>query len=384
MALVVSVKFRNRGKPYFFSPNGLKLSERDCVIVETAQGQKFASCSSGIHRVADESVKSPLKPVLRKCTAQDIRIDQINRQSEAKAMEICKEKVIKHGLDMKVIECEYNFDGSKITFFFTSDGRVDFRELVKDLAAAFKVRIELRQVGVRDEAKLLGGIGMCGRPFCCNLYIEEFTPISTRMAKSQSISLNPGKISGVCGRLMCCLTYEEEAYAELNTLLPKPGAYVETQFGFGTVQQCCTLAQTVKVKLDNDGENSIRTIHVGDILTVEGGRPEDGSEPPRRLKKTLPPEEEEWKALLSADSRKEIFAASENEVKKEAGTQPGAQQRRNAHGKARVTLKHVKKPADIKRGESEASTQAAQDGRHKGKRPYSKRRPKRSKPGNIS
>lgn len=383
MALVISIKFRNRGKPYYFSPNGHVLSEGDSVIVETAQGQKIACCSSSIHIVPDENIKSPLKPVLRKCTAQDLRIDQINRQSEKNAIEICKEKVIKHGLDMKVIECEYNFDGSKITFFFTADGRVDFRELVKDLASVFKVRIELRQVGVRDEAKLLGGIGMCGRPFCCNLYLEEFTPVSTKMAKSQSISLNPGKISGVCGRLMCCLTYEEEAYAELNALLPKIGAYVETQFGFGTVIQCATLAQTVKVKLDNDDENSQRTLPVKEILVVEGGKPEDGSEPPRRLKKPSLPETER-RVFLSTKELEDSLGVKSAEVRQaendaQTGAQSKAQRRPRSSRRMKLASKNEKKSTDNQRTSDVASSNTAEPKR-KGKRPFKKRRPRRNKP----
>lgn len=383
MALVISVKFRNRGKPYYFSPNGQVLSEGDSVIVETAQGQKIAFCSSGIHTVSDESIKSPLKPVLRKCTTQDMRIDEINRQSEKKAIEICKEKVIKHGLDMKVIECEYNFDGSKITFFFTSDGRVDFRELVKDLASVFKVRIELRQVGVRDEAKLLGGLGMCGRPFCCNLYLEEFTPVSTKMAKSQSISLNPGKISGVCGRLMCCLTYEEEAYAELNSRLPKIGAYVETYFGFGTVLQCATLAQTVKVKLDNDEENSQRTIPVKDILVVEGGKPEDGSEPPKRLKKPSPPETER-RAFLSTQELEESLGMQSAESREPANNEQSEEKPRQQQRPAKPKRSRGKPRADKKASNtqriSEASGSNASAPKQKGKKPFNKRRRKRSNP----
>lgn len=379
MALVISVKFRNRGKPYYFSPNGQALSEGDSVIVETAQGQKMAYCSSGIHSVSDESIKSPLKPVLRKCTMQDIRIDQINRQCEKKAIEICKEKVVKHGLDMKVIECEYNFDGSKITFFFTSDGRVDFRELVKDLASVFKVRIELRQVGVRDEAKILGGLGMCGRPFCCNLYLEEFTPVSTKMAKSQSISLNPGKISGVCGRLMCCLTYEEEAYAELNSRLPKIGAYVETPFGFGTVLQCATLAQTVKVKLDNEDENSQRSLSVNEILLVEGGRPEDGSEPPRRLKKPTPPEMEERAFFITAETEESLRATSPSPNLNNSEFDDKKQQRPVRLKKHRSRPRADKKAAD-NRPAGGAVTANSEEPKQKSRRSYNKRRRKSGKP----
>lgn len=245
------------------------------------------------------------------------------------------------------------------------------------------MRIELRQVGVRDEAKLLGGIGMCGRPFCCNLYLEEFTPVSTKMAKSQSISLNPGKISGVCGRLMCCLTYEEEAYAELNALLPKIGAYVETQFGFGTVIQCATLAQTVKVKLDNDDENSQRTLPVKEILVVEGGKPEDGSEPPRRLKKPSLPETER-RVFLSTKELEDSLGVKSAEVRQaendaQTGAQSKAQRRPRSSRRMKLASKNEKKSTDNQRTSDAASSNTAEPKR-KGKRPFKKRRPRRNKP----
>ena len=216
---VVSIKFKNRGKAYFFDPNGLDIKTGEKVIVETAKGLDIADCVYGNHAVMDTAVVQPLRPVVRVATADDLRIEEINKKREKEAFDICQEKISQHELDMKLVDVECNFEGNKITFFFTSDGRVDFRELVKDLAGIFRNRIELRQIGVRDEAKMIGGIGICGRPYCCHQFLEEFQPVSTKMAKVQSLSLNPTKISGSCGRLMCCLRYEQEAYEELPEIL---------------------------------------------------------------------------------------------------------------------------------------------------------------------
>ena len=209
MIEVVSIKFKNRGKCYFFSPNGLSVKTGDKVIVETSKGLEIADCVRGNHSAMDNPVVQPLRPVLRIATRDDLRVAQINVQREKDAFEICQKKIVEHGLDMKLVDVECNFEGTKTTFFFTSDGRVDFRELVKDLAGIFRNRIELRQIGVRDEAKMIGGIAICGRPYCCGQFLEDFQPVSTKMAKVQSLSLNPTKISGSCGRLMCCLRYEQ-------------------------------------------------------------------------------------------------------------------------------------------------------------------------------
>ena len=233
MIEVVSIKFKNRGKCYFFSPNGLSVKTGDKVIVETSKGLEIADCVRGNHSAMDNTVVQPLRPVLRIATRDDLRVAQINVQREKDAFEICQKKIVEHGLDMKLVDVECNFEGTKTTFFFTSDGRVDFRELVKDLAGIFRNRIELRQIGVRDEAKMIGGIGICGRPYCCSQFLDDFQPVSTKMAKVQSLSLNPAKISGSCGRLMCCLRYEQEAYEELIKKVPKQGAFVETKDGFG-------------------------------------------------------------------------------------------------------------------------------------------------------
>ena len=228
MIKVIGVRFRTAGKIYFFSPGGLELKAGDKVIVETARGVEFGSVVTGIKEVPDDQISQPLKPVIRIATQDDVRREAKNREKEKDAFKICQEKIRKHGLEMKLIDAEYTFDNNKVLFYFTADGRIDFRELVKDLASVFKTRIELRQIGVRDETKIRGGIGICGRPLCCHSYLSDFVPVSIKMAKEQNLSLNPTKISGVCGRLMCCLKNEEDTYEELNRKLPGVGDYVQT------------------------------------------------------------------------------------------------------------------------------------------------------------
>ena len=293
MTEVISVKFKNRGKSYFFAPNGKTVKSGEQVIVETSKGLEIADCCRGNHMVEDTAVVQPLRPVVRIATRDDLRVAEINKKREKEAFEICQQKIAEHGLDMKLVDVECNFEGNKTMFFFTSDGRVDFRELVKDLAGIFRNRIELRQIGVRDEAKMLGGLGMCGRPFCCSRFIDEFQPVSTKMAKMQSMSLNPSKISGSCGRLMCCLRYEQEAYEDLVKSVPKQGAFVETPAGYGTVTQVNLLRQLVKVKLDGEGDDTVRTYRSVEVAAVPGGRPKDGETPPSVLKYVPEPEEEE-------------------------------------------------------------------------------------------
>lgn len=271
MTEVISVRFRNKGKVYFFDPNGLKVAEGDNVVVETAKGLEFAECVSGNHEVEDSSVHPPLRPVARLATKEDVRRAEDNRRREKEAFQVCRQRIAKHGLEMKLVDVEYNFEGSKILFFFTSEGRVDFRELVKDLAGIFKTRIELRQIGVRDEARMLGGLGICGRPFCCAQFLDDFQPVSIKMAKTQGLSLNPTKISGSCGRLMCCLKYEQDAYEELVQTVPKVDAFVETPAGVGTVMDVNLLKGTVRVRLEEQGDMAMRTFEAGDV-TVLGGK----------------------------------------------------------------------------------------------------------------
>ena len=293
MIEVVSVRFKNRGKSYYFSPNGLKIEAGKKVIVETSKGLEIVDCCRGNHMVMDTSVIQPLRNVVRIATADDLRVAELNKRREKEAFEICQQKIAEHGLDMRLVDVECNFEGNKTMFFFTSDGRVDFRELVKDLAGIFRNRIELRQIGVRDEAKMIGGIGICGRPYCCSQFLDDFQPVSTKMAKVQSLSLNPAKISGSCGRLMCCLRYEQEAYEELIKKVPKQGAFVETKDGYGTAVQVNLLRQTVKVKLDNDSDDSLRLYKSNELCAVPGGRPKDGETPPHVLNYVPEPEEEQ-------------------------------------------------------------------------------------------
>ena len=255
MTKVIGVRFRKAGKVYYFSPGDNEIKNGDHVIVETARGVEYGYVVLGSHEVEDKKVVQPLKPVLRMASPEDEEIERTNKEKEKEAFRICLEKIKKHELEMKLIDTEYTFDNNKILFYFTADGRIDFRELVKDLASVFKTRIELRQIGVRDETKIRGGIGICGRPLCCSSYLSEFIPVSIKMAKEQTLSLNPSKISGVCGRLMCCLKYEEETYEELNSRLPNIGDYVTTDDGLkGEVHSVSILRQLVKVIVTVDGD----------------------------------------------------------------------------------------------------------------------------------
>lgn len=259
MVKVIGVRFRTAGKVYFFNPGQLEIKQGDHVIVETARGIEYGTVVGAPREVEEEKVVQPLKSVLRIANQKDDEQEAANKQKEKDAFKICLEKIKKHDLQMKLIDAEYTFDNNKVLFYFTADGRIDFRELVKDLASVFKTRIELRQIGVRDETKILGGIGICGRPLCCHTHLSEFAPVSIKMAKEQNLSLNPTKISGVCGRLMCCLKNEEETYEELNRKLPNVGDFVTTDDGLkGEVQSVNVLRQLVKVVVDVGDEKEIQ------------------------------------------------------------------------------------------------------------------------------
>lgn len=292
MTKVIGVRFRTAGKIYFFSPAKLNIQKGDKVIVETSRGVEFGSVVTNPKEVEDDEITQPLKSVIRVATEEDKRIEIRNKEKEKEAFEICLEKIRKHGLEMKLIDAEYTFDNNKVLFYFTADGRIDFRELVKDLAAVFRTRIELRQIGVRDETKIRGGIGICGRPLCCHTYLSEFAPVSIKMAKEQNLSLNPTKISGVCGRLMCCLTNEEETYEYLNSRLPAIGDTVTTVDGLrGEVQNLSVLRQLVKVivTLEND-EKEIREYKVNELKFK-----------PRRKKTDVKLSKEEMKELAALE-----------------------------------------------------------------------------------
>lgn len=270
MTEVIGVRFRGGCKEYYFDPHGITVEPNQFVIVETAQGLEYAQCVSGNHEVEDDSVVQPLRPLVRVATENDDRTYAYNKTREKSAFEVCQKKIAERGLDMKLVRVESNFDGSKIIFFFTSDGRVDFRELVRDLAGVFRARIELRQIGVRDEAKMIGGLGCCGRELCCSTYLDDFHPVSINMAKDQNLSLNPAKISGVCGRLMCCLKYEHEAYAELQKITPRQGSVVDTPEGRGKVITTQMLRGICKVQLDDSPEHSLTEFRCEDCTVVKG------------------------------------------------------------------------------------------------------------------
>ena len=266
MVKVIGVRFRTAGKIYFFDPGALEIKRGDHVIVETARGIEYGTVVGDPREVDEKKVIQPLKPVLRIATQRDDEQEAGNKEKEKEAFKICLEKIRKHGLEMKLIDAEYTFDNNKVLFYFTADGRIDFRELVKDLASVFRTRIELRQIGVRDETKILGGIGICGRQLCCHSHLSEFVPVSIKMAKEQNLSLNPTKISGVCGRLMCCLKHEEETYEELNRRLPGVGDHVTTEDGLkGEVQSVNVLRQLVKVIVDVGDEKEIQEYRVDQL-----------------------------------------------------------------------------------------------------------------------
>lgn len=294
MTKVIGVRFRRAGKVYFFSPGKLEIRHGDNVIVETARGVEFGNVVTGPREVEEERISQPLKSVIRLANKDDYRREEKNREKEKEAFGICQEKIRKHGLDMKLIDAEYTFDNNKVLFYFTADGRIDFRELVKDLASVFRTRIELRQIGVRDETKIRGGIGICGRELCCHTYLTEFAPVSIKMAKEQNLSLNPSKISGVCGRLMCCLTNEEQTYEDLNSRLPAVGDTVTTPERLkGDVQSVNVLRQLVKVvvTLDND-EKEVREYRASELRFK-----------PRRKKKDMKLSKEEMAQLKALEEK---------------------------------------------------------------------------------
>ena len=341
MIEIISVRFKSGGKQYYFNPNGVQVTAGQGVIIETARGVERGECVMGNTMVDEIEIIQPLRPMLRLETEEDKATLQANKEKEAKAFRICQEKIARHGLDMKLVEVEYSFDGSKILFFFTSEGRVDFRALVKDLASVFHTRIELRQIGVRDEAKMLGGLGICGRPFCCCGFLDEFQPVSIKMAKTQSLSLNPTKISGTCGRLMCCLKYEQDAYEDAASRMPKAESFVETPDGVGTVAQINLLKETVNVKLDESTEppKCYQNCEIRVVRNGKGKRPE-GYVPPSaeelaklRADHTAAPsqtEEDRLSAALEGLSLSGPIGSRENSGEGEARTRRRSRSRSRA------------------------------------------------------
>ena len=278
MTRVVGIRFQKAGKIYYFDPCGFDLETGMHAIVETARGVEMGTVLLPPREVEDEKVIQPLKPVLRIATDEDEKIVEINKEKEKEAFAICKEKIIKHGLEMKLVNAEYTFDNNKLLFYFTADGRIDFRELVKDLAAVFRTRIELRQIGVRDETKILGGIGICGRPLCCKTYLADFVPVSIKMAKEQNLSLNPTKISGICGRLMCCLSYENEYYSEMVSKMPKLNSRVKTKDGIGTVVYNDILKEKINVKFVSEDSVKIVTYEIDEVKPYVEEQKNDSSQ----------------------------------------------------------------------------------------------------------
>ena len=326
MTEVIGVRFRGGCKEYYFDPHGIAVEPNQFVIVETAQGTEYAQCVSGNHEVADSAVVPPLRPLVRIATENDRRTFEYNKSREKDAFAICQKKIAEHRLDMKLVRVESNFDGSKIIFFFTSEGRVDFRELVRDLASVFRARIELRQIGVRDEAKMLGGLGICGRPFCCTQFLDDFIPVSIKMAKTQNLSLNPAKISGTCGRLMCCLKYEQDAYEDAARRCPKADSFVATPDGLGNVSNVDILREQVVVKLDNQPESPkrYRNCEISVLRNGKGSR--DGISIPRELpERYREPAEDPFVLPV-------ISAAAKPEVPEEAAACPEVSEKRRSRG----------------------------------------------------
>lgn len=282
MVEIISVRFKSGGKQYYFNPNGEVFQPGEGVIVETSRGVEYGECTQGNTPIDEMELTAPLRPVLRRATEEDEKVRERNKEKEAKAFQICQEKIAQHGLEMKLVEAEYSFEGNKVLFFFTAEGRVDFRALVKDLASAIHARIELRQIGVRDEAKMLGGLGICGRPFCCSQFLDGFLPVSIKMAKTQNLSLNPAKISGTCGRLMCCLKYEQNAYEDAAKRMPKVESFVQTPDGPGNVKSVDLLRETMKVSLDSAPE-PLKTYHGCEVCILRNGKgSREGIEIPER------------------------------------------------------------------------------------------------------
>ncbi len=347
MTTVVSVRFRSGCKTYFFDPRELTVEAGQDIIVETAQGPEFAQCSQGNHEVPDQQVVQPLRAVLRIATDNDRHTAAYNRGREKEAFEICQKKIAQHKLEMKLVRVECSFDGSKILFFFTADGRVDFRELVKDLAGVFRARIELRQIGVRDEAKMLGGLGICGRPFCCAQFMDEFLPVSIKMAKTQNLSLNPTKISGTCGRLMCCLKYEQDAYEDAVKRMPKNDSFVLTPDGPGNVSDVNLLKETVNVRLDDRTDGS-RCYHNCEVCVLRNGKgSRDGIViPDRRPERYVEPERE--------DDMPPISFISDFTPPSEHGDEGGGEKRRRRNRSGRGGKKSEGAAAPEKRTEKSA------------------------------
>ena len=387
-AEVVDIQFRPGQKVYFFDPAGVQYAAGDHVIIDTARGAEFGTVTAGNHIIAMKEVVAPLRCVLRKATQQDERIIAENRAKEKKAYEVCLQKVAEHNLDMQLVSAECAFDGSKILFYFTADERVDFRELVKNLASVFHTRIELRQIGVRDKAKMVGGLGICGRPFCCASFLDDFQPVSIKMAKTQNLSLNPTKISGTCGRLMCCLKYEQEAYEDLIRTAPKMDSFVDTPEGRGTVVDVNLLRQQVKVRME-DSPETISTFKNVDIAVLRSGKAKK-SDPPipddlapisgsgKRVRKTEEPEEKLFldpiKFRYSTEAVvDEPEVLPEEPVQEPSEPKPNRKRRRRGSGEKQEQRQPEKKEPEKKPEDKQAEKAEASEDEQETKKP--RRRP---------
>ena len=377
MIEIVSIRFKNKGKTYFFAPNGCTVADGEPVIVQTSKGPEYAVCTRGNHWVDDTRVVQPLRPIVRKATEEDRRRYEQNEALEKEAFRICQERIEDRGLEMKLVDVEYSFDGSKILFFFTSEGRVDFRELVKDLAGVFHTRIELRQIGVRDEAKMLGGLGVCGRPFCCRQFMDDFHPVSIKMAKTQGLSLNPGKISGTCGRLMCCLKYEQAAYEDLVKQAPKVDAFVDTPGGKGMVVNVNLLRSYAKVRLEDSSDTIPKTYPFDELEILGGkarraeyiaardaGRLEEAGFAPSRIRRSrledppVPKPEEDPFVFADGTVPEEAAPAEPRQEKPSHG-----KNRRNRNRNRHAGEKKGDRPSEAAAGERAPKAAAAEPGR---------------------
>ena len=385
-AEVVDIQFRAGQKVYYFDPAGHTCKAGDHVIIDTARGPEYGICTAGNHRIPMKDVVAPLRCVLRLATAEDERIVARNRAEEKRAFDICMQKIAEHGLDMQLVSAEYAFDGSKILFFFTADERVDFRELVKNLASVFHTRIELRQIGVRDKAKMVGGLGICGRPFCCASFLDDFQPVSIKMAKTQNLSLNPTKISGTCGRLMCCLKYEQDAYEDLLRTSPKAESFVDTPDGRGTVVEVDLLRQRVKVRME-DSPETISVFANADIAVLRSGKAKK-NDPPipadlapisgagKRVKKEKPEDEEK---LLLEPIRFRYSTEQIVEEQEETPAETVETVEEQKEGKSSRSRRRRKSRGDAPKAE-QAEQKQAEAKKEQPKKEHKKEQPKKEQP----
>lgn len=388
---VVDIQFRSGQKIYFFDPDGQRFADGDHIIIDTARGEEFGICVGGNHKIPPKNVVAPLRKVLRRATPQDEKTIQENRAKEKRAFEVCQQKIAEHGLDMQLVNAEVAFDGSKILFYFTADERVDFRELVKNLASVFRTRIELRQIGVRDKARMVGGLGICGRPFCCASFLDDFQPVSIKMAKTQNLSLNPTKISGTCGRLMCCLKYEQEAYEDLIKTAPKAESFVDTPDGRGTVIEVNLLRQSVKVRMEDHPE-TIGSYKNTDIYIIRNGKARKNDPPipkdlapissrPRPAQKKKEAFFEELPEVIYSDAVAVISPEPETPAE-DAAAQPAADAAKSAVRRRRRGGRRNKPAADRPAAEAAAAPKDAPraEPQPRRERPKKDRAPQSEKP----